>query len=76
MAEYIDKAELMEQYPEFDGYIFGDVTTIDIVTCLECKHQVQHKLYQEVLIDNWCEIHWKTITEQNWFCADGERKEW
>ena len=30
MTEYINKAELMEKYPEFDGYTFADVTTIEI----------------------------------------------
>lgn len=51
------------------------LSTIDIVRCKDCKYRGKHKLYQEVLIDNWCEMHGKIAADPNWFCADGIRKE-
>lgn len=72
MTEYINKAELMEQYPEFDGYTFADVTTIDIVHCGECKHG------RSYFVNRWACEHPQHNTQwhnTNWFCADGERKE-
>jgi hypothetical protein len=65
MAEYINKAELMEQYPEFDGYTFADVTTIDIVHCSECKY------WENGTMDLGLDCH----TVPDHFCADGEREE-
>lgn len=64
MAEYINKAELMEQYPEFDGYTFADVSTIEIVTCGECMY--------------WCgenEEGGDCHDSADWFCADAIRRE-
>lgn len=63
MAEYINKAELMEQYPEFDGLTFADVTTIDIVTCGECTH------HQE---DGYCTVI-NAHTFDDAFCSCGKR---
>lgn len=48
---------------------------VNVVRCKDCKHRGKHKLYQEVLIDNWCEMHGKIAADPNWFCADGERKD-
>lgn len=84
MAEYINKEDAMEQSCyACDGYpcpfpcpsyrALDNMPTIDIVRCKDCKHMGLHKLYQEVLIDNWCEIHGK-IASPYWFCADGERR--
>ncbi|MDO4801298.1 MAG: HNH endonuclease [Prevotellaceae bacterium] len=48
MTEYINKAELMEQYPELDGYTFADVTTIDIVQAITRKPVVGYEGLYEV----------------------------
>lgn len=53
--------------------IIKSMPTTEIVHCKDCKHRGLHKLYQEVLIDNWCEIHGKIAADLNWFCADGEK---
>lgn len=72
MAEYIDKAELMENYPEFDGYTFADVTTIEIVHCKDCKY---------CKIEDWDKNNFRVCTRDryirsgSWFCAGGVRKE-
>ena len=62
MTEYINKAELMENYPEFDGYTFADVTTIDIVHCGECAY------------NDCCSHGGADENGADWFCADGERR--
>lgn len=47
---------------------------VNIVRCKDCKHRGKHKLYQEVLIDNWCEIHGKIASDPDWFCADARKR--
>lgn len=83
MAEYINVEELVNAFihNEIDkkgqtvGEVIDSLPTIDIVRCKDCKHRGKHKLYQEVLIDNWCEMHGKIASDPNYFCADATRKE-
>lgn len=62
MAKYINKEELIEQYPELDGYTFADVPTIDIVRCKDCKYRNS----ADLMCGN---------ARDDWFCADAIRKE-
>lgn len=88
MAEYINKEELIKACnytvcydDDYDEETFGIsearidlMPIVDIVRCKDCKYRGKHKLYQEVLIDNWCEMHGKIVADPDWFCADGEAR--
>ena len=75
---YIDKAKLMshierenrEYGDEYDAYqILSDIEdfqtadVVPVVRCSDCKY------FENV----WCPLEW--IPEEDWFCANGRRRE-
>ena len=43
-----------------------------VVYCKDCKH---HYKEGEQVVVNRCELNHNSVQSDEWFCADGERKE-
>ena len=76
MAEYINLKDPEVRYSHNAGlhevYIIGsEAERIDLVRCGECKHRdpEDHKC------DCGHDIIWQLPRDDNWFCADGKRRE-
>ena len=64
MKEYIIKVdEPNERTWDGSRKVFE---TRELVRCKDCKHNS---------VGNWCNAHMEHYPDDEWFCADGERKE-
>ena len=68
-------AEVIVYYPERErglrdpGYVEGGIVG-ELVRCKDCKHRDP----EDRKCDCGHDIQWQLPREDNWFCADGERK--
>lgn len=53
--------------------ILGNVPSIDIVRCKECKHRYESGECELDSGDSYA--YGREAWDDNWFCADGERRE-
>ena len=73
MKEYIVQAYSQETIDSFDAH-----NAPELVRCKDCKHRHTYPETYGAEIDGkwcyWCELH-RSWESDDWFCADGERKE-
>ena len=52
-----------------------DCPLVEIVTCKNCKHKVFLASDNDGKITYMCDKHCKNITDEDFYCADAERRE-
>ena len=76
MAKYIDKDKAYRIVLHYGSYVasnkIADMDSIEIVRCGECKHRF---VDGDNVRFNVCELNHNKAQSDDWFCADGERKE-
>ena len=76
MAKYIDKDKAYGIVLHYGSYVasnkIADMESIELVRCGECKHRF---VDGDNVRFNVCELNHNKVQSDDWFCADGERKE-
>ena len=76
MAKYVDKDKAYRIVLHYGSYVasnkIADMPSIDLVLCGECKHRF---VDGDNVRFNVCELNHNKVQSDDWFCADGERKE-
>ena len=76
MAKYIDKDKAYRIVLHYGSYVasnkIADMESIELIRCGECKHRF---VDGENVRFNVCELNHNKVQRDDWFCADGERKE-
>lgn len=65
-VEYLNRPRMMVSVAKI-----GQMQTVDIVRCKECKHCY---VDGEQVKFNACELNHNKVQSDDWFCADGERE--
>jgi hypothetical protein len=72
--KYIKKDEAYKIVLKHGSYVasakIADLPSIDLVRCKECKHHEYEEpgmVYCPKIVGSW--------VSENWYCADGERRE-
>ena len=63
--------ELRFQSADQMAKVYEQLSSTEIVRCKDCKHRDP----EDKKCDCGHDIMWQLPREDNWFCADGERKE-
>ena len=76
MAKYIDKDKAYKIVLHYGSYVasnkIADMDSIDLVRCGECKHRF---VDGDNVRFNVCELNHNKVQSDDWFCANGERKD-
>lgn len=76
MAKYINKDQAYKIVLHYGSYVasakIADMDSIELVRCGECKHRF---VDGDNVRFNVCELNHNKVQSDDWFCADGERKE-
>lgn len=77
-----DELKLELKWLEIDKPVYHDVmstidkmATVDAVEVVRCKDCVHRFKDGENIVFNCCELNHNKVQADDWFCADGERRE-
>jgi len=66
---------LCDEWKDNKNHRAENCPLVEIITCKDCKHKVFLASDNEGNVKYMCDKHCKNITNEDYFCADGERRE-